>query len=222
MKISLEKYILDKVDSGEWKPNQKIPTELELIELSGMSKMSVRKVIEKLREREVLYATQGRGIFVSPFAKNANIQKLTDILKATKVTYLPSTSKMPKILLKRFNEDFKINEENIITFVKLYFVDEEIVAYTLNWLINDNGKYSKHQIINDEGKIFDEGDFTKVISTHKLELTSSSDKNILLTDFEYVPTTYSYYIKKDRDIVMLRVCKTKPKYYTSFEVKNKY
>lgn len=221
MKLDLERYILDKIDSQEWKQNQKIPTELDLIETSGLSKMSVRKVIERLREREVLYAAQGRGVFVSPFAKHAKIHKLTDVLKATKVTYLPSSSKMPKILLDRFHEDFKFDEENLITFVKLYFKGDEILAYTINWLINDSGKYSKHQVINGKGRIFEDGDFTKVISTHKLEETSSSDKNILLTSFEYVPTTYSYYIKKDRDIVMMRVSKTKPKYYNSFEVKNR-
>ncbi len=221
MKIDLEKYILNKIDTGDWKPNMKIPTELDLIEISGLSKMSVRKIVERLREREVLYASQGRGVFVSPFAKNAKIQKLTNILKATKVTYLPSTSKIPPVLLKRFHEEFKLKDENLITFVKLYFVGEEIVAYTLNWLINEDGKYSKHQIVNGEGKIFDDGDFTKVINTHKLEETTSSDRNILLMDFDYVPTTYSYYIRKDRDIVMMRVCKTKPKYYTAFEVKNR-
>lgn len=221
MKIDLEKFILDKVDNNEWKANSKLPTEVELIEMSGLSKMSVRKVIERLREREILYASQGRGVFVSPFAKNAKIKKLTETLKATKVTYLPSSSKMPSILLQRFNDDMLIDEEKLITFVKLYFVEEEIVAYTINWLLNNDSKYSKRQVVNGEGKIFDDGDFTKVISTHKLEETTSSDKNILLTDFEYVPTTYSYYVKKDRGIVMMRVCKTKPKFYTSFEVKNR-
>ncbi len=222
MKFNLEKYILEKVDSGEWKPNHKLPTEVELIDYTGLSKMSVRKVIERLREREILYASQGRGVFVSPFARNAKIQKLTDIFKATKVTYLPSSSKIPEPLLKRFNSDYKVDENKLITFVKLYFVGEEIVAYTLNWLFNEDGKYSKHQVVNGEGRIFEDGDFTKVVSTHKLEETSSSDKNILLTSFEYIPTTYSYYLRKDREMIMMRVCKTKPKYYTSFEVKNRY
>lgn len=221
MKVDLEKYILDKVDSGEWKSNSKLPTEIDLMEITGLSKMSVRKIIERLREREILYASQGRGVFVSPFAKNAKIRKLTDILKATRVTYLPSSSKIPKILLSRFNDDMILEEDKIITFVKLYFVGEEIVAYTLNWLMNSDGKYTKKQVVNGEGRIFDDGDFTKVLSTHKLEETTSSDKNILLTDNKYIPTTYSYYVKKDRGIVMLRVVKTKPKYYTSFEVKNR-
>ncbi len=221
MKVDLEKYILDKVDSGEWSANSKLPTEIDLMEITGLSKMSVRKIVERLREREILYASQGRGVFVSPFARNAKIRKLTEMLNATRVTYLPSSSKIPPILLSRFNEEIDIDDDQIITFVKLYFIGEEIVAYTLNWLMNTDGKYTKKQVVNGEGKIFDDGDFTKVLSTHKLEETTSSDKNILLTDNEYIPTTYSYYVKKDRGIVMLRVVKTKPKYYTSFEVKNR-
>ncbi len=219
--MDLEKYILDRVYSGEWKPNGRIPVEAELIKLSGLSKMTVRKVIERLREREVLYANQGRGVFVSPFSQNAKINKLTDILGATKVTYLPSSSKVPEVLINRFNDDFEMRPENTITFVKLYFVGDEIVAYTLNWLNNVDGKYSSKQIVNGDGRIFQNGDYNKIISVHKMEETSSSDKNILLTDFEYIPTTYSYYIKKDRNIVMMRVCKTKPKYYSSFEIKSK-
>ncbi len=221
MKFDLEKYIVDKVFSGEWQPNEKIPVEGELMKLSGLSKMTVRKAVERLREREILYANQGRGVFVSPFCKNAKINKLTDILGATKVTYLPSSSKIPQILIKRFNEEFEMKEEDIITFVKLYFVGDEIVAYTLNWLNNESGKYSAKQIVNGDGRIFQNSEFNKVITVHKMEETSSSDKNILLTDFEYIPTSYSYYIKKDRNVVMMRVCKTKPKYYSSFEVKSR-
>ncbi len=221
MKFDLESYVIEKVESGEWEPNKKIPTEQKLMDISGLSKMSVRKTIDKLREREIVYSMQGRGVFVSPFFKNSKIEKLTDILGATKVTYLPSSSKIPEILLKRFNKEFEIDIDKIITFVKLYFVDEEIVAYTLNWFNNEDDSFTLKEIVKGDKSVFEKRDFNKVINIHKLEETSPSDKNILLTSFEYVPTTYSYFIKKDRNIVMMRVAKIKPKYYSSFEVKNR-
>ncbi len=221
MKFDLEGYIINKIDSEEWVANQRIPTESDLIEISGLSKMSVRKVLERLSEREVLYANQGKGVFVSPFFMKSKINKLSYQLNATKVTYLPSSSKIPAILLKRFDKDFEIKDKNLITFVKLYFVGEEIVAYTINWLNNEDRKYTLKEVVSGKGNIFEERDFNKVINTHRLEETSSADKNILLTDFEYMPTTYSYYIKKNRKIVMMRVTKTKPKFYHSFEIKNR-
>ncbi len=221
MKFDLEKYILDGIDDGKWKKNEKIPIEQELIKISGLSKMSVRKIVEKLREREVLYTIQGKGVFVSPFNGYSKIKKLTDILGATKVTYLPSTSKIPEILLKRFNKSFELNTNKLIIFVKLYFVKEEIVAYSLNWLNNEDNDYVLKDVVRGERSIYDEKKFNKVINIHKLEETSPSDKNILLTNFEYVPTTYSYYIKRDRSIVMMRMAKIQPKFYSALEVKNK-
>lgn len=221
MKFNLELYIIEKIDSGEWPENKAIPVEQKLIELSGLSKMTVRKTIEKLREREIVYSMQGKGVFASPFHNQSKIERLADTIGATKVTYLPSSSKIPKILLKRFDVDFEIDPNKLITYVKLYFIEDEIVAFTLNWLNNEDNKYTLKEIIKAEKSVFDKKDFNKVINIHKLEETSSSDKNILLTTFEYVPTTYSYYIKKDRKIVMMRLAKIKPKFYHAFEIKNR-
>ncbi len=201
----------------EWE----IPIEKNLIKLSGLSKMTVRKVIDKLREREILYSMQGKGVFVSPFHEYSKIKRLTDVLGATKITYLPSSSKIPEILLKRFHKDFEIDLDKVITYVKLYFVDEEIVAFTLNWINNVDNKYSLKEVVRGDKSVFDEADFNKVINVHKLEETSSSDKNILLTTFEFIPTIYSYLIKKDRSVVMMRIAKIKPRFYQSFEVKNR-
>lgn len=221
MKFNLEQYIVEKIDSGQWEVNSKIPVEQDLMDLSDLSKMTIRKAIDKLREREILYSIQGRGVFVSPFYHNSKIVRLTETLGATKVTYLPSSSKIPMILLKRFNKEFELDLDKIITYVKLYFINDEIVAFTLNWLNNDDNKYTLKEVVKGDKSVFEKRDFNKVINIHKLEETSSSDRNILLTEFEYIPTIYSYFIKKDRNIVMLRVAKIKPKYYQSFEIKNR-
>jgi len=224
MKYDLEKYIVKKIDSGEWEHDKPIDSEKKLIIESGLSKMSVRKIIDKLKEREILYSIQGFGVFVSPYNKSSKFIKLEDSLKATKVTILPSRSKLPEKLLKNFNNknnDFGIDEDKMITFVKLYFVRDEIVAFTLNWLDNSDGNYNIKDIIKEKTSIYDGNDFNKLINVHKLEETSSSDKNILLTTFEYVPTTYSYYINKSRKVLMLRITKTKPKFYNALEVKNR-
>lgn len=221
MKFDLEEYILNKINTNQWKRNEKIPVERELIELSSLSKMTIRKNIEKLKEREILYSIKGKGVYVSPFNKYSKIEKLSDLLKATKVTYLPSSSKIPEILLKRFNKEFEIKPDKMITFVKLYFIDEEIVGFTLNWLNNEENKYNLKKIISDNKSIFEKKDFDKIINIHKLEEATVLDKNILLTKYEYLPTIYSYFIKNNRNIVMIRVSKIKPKHYHSLEVKNR-
>lgn len=221
MKFNLEEYIINKIDKGDWKPNKAIESEKKLIEVSGLSKMSVRKILDKLKEREVLYSVQGNGVYVSPFINCLKVEKLEKLLGATKVTTLPSKTKIPLSLLGKFDEFSDMREEDTLTFVKLYFIKEEIVAFTLNWLNNSEKKYNIKDIINGNKSLHVEENFNKIISKHKLEETSSSDRNILLTSFEYVPTSYSYYIKKNRQVSMIRITKMKPKFYSALEVKNK-
>ncbi|BDU67720.1 MAG: hypothetical protein TYPL_3730 [Candidatus Tyloplasma litorale] len=219
MKFDLEKYIIDKIYSNEWKINSKIPIEQKLIEKSNLSKMTVRKVIDKLKEREILYTIKGKGTFVSSFYKKSKMFYLSEIIGATKVIYLPSSSKIPSILLNKVNKEFQMDLNEHITFVKLYFINDEIVAYSINWLNNMEKKYSLKQVISGNVDIHSRKNFNKVINMHKLEIASLSDKNILLNDLEYIPTTYSYYLKKDRNVAMMRVTKVKPKYFSAFEVK---
>ena len=221
MKFDLEHYIITKIEANFWNENCAIPTESELIRISSLSKMSIRKVIDKLKEREILYTIQGRGVYVSPFHHSSKIEKLSDILKATKVTVLPSQSKVPQILLKRFNSNFEIDAKKTLTFVKLYFVNDEIVAFTINWLNNEANKYDLKNICQNKVSIYDNEDFNKQINYHRLEKTSVSDKNILLTKYEFVPTIYSYFINRNRHVLMIRVTKMKPRFYSSLEVKNK-
>ena len=131
MKFDLEKYILNKINSKEWKQNEKIPTEIKFIEFTGMSKMTIRKIIERLKQKEALYSIQGKGVFVSPFYAYSKFERLSDTLGATKIICLPSSSKIPQVLLKKFGKKFEINMEKIITFVKLYFVKDEIIGFNV-------------------------------------------------------------------------------------------
>lgn len=57
--------IREKLSSGEWKANQKIPSENELAAAYGVSRMTVRAVITDLVNERLLYRVQGKGTFVS-------------------------------------------------------------------------------------------------------------------------------------------------------------
>lgn len=67
--IPLHKQIEDLIRSNiyksTWKPGQMIPSENELCQTYGISRMTVRNVITKLVQEEVLTRTAGKGTFVS-------------------------------------------------------------------------------------------------------------------------------------------------------------
>ncbi|HEY3436732.1 MAG TPA: GntR family transcriptional regulator [Actinotalea sp.] len=61
----LEDILRAKIASGEWKPNQRIPSENELNKLYGLSRMTARGVLTKLVAEGILFRVPGKGTFLA-------------------------------------------------------------------------------------------------------------------------------------------------------------
>lgn len=61
----VKQYIQNKIYSGEWKVNDKIPSESELVKLLGCSRMTVNRALRELTADKVLVRVQGVGSFVA-------------------------------------------------------------------------------------------------------------------------------------------------------------
>lgn len=61
----LEDYIKEKIKAHEYLPGKAIPTEKELTELFGVSRMTIRQAIANLIHQGVLYRIPRKGAFVS-------------------------------------------------------------------------------------------------------------------------------------------------------------
>lgn len=61
----LKEQILQWIHSGRYKPNDQLPTEHEIAELSGMSRQTVRQSLGALVQEGWLYRKQGSGTYVS-------------------------------------------------------------------------------------------------------------------------------------------------------------
>jgi GntR family transcriptional regulator len=64
--VQLERILHAKIRSGEWQPNQRIPSENELNRLYGLSRMTVRGVLTKLVADGLLLRVPGKGTYVAP------------------------------------------------------------------------------------------------------------------------------------------------------------
>lgn len=60
--------ITEGLETGEWKPGQSIPSELELARRFNVSQGTVRKAVSELARENVLVRRQGRGTFVASHA----------------------------------------------------------------------------------------------------------------------------------------------------------
>ncbi len=62
----LKRHLLEKIESGEWRPNDLIPSEQELQDMFGLSRITVRKALSDLVYEGLLIRERGRGTFVAP------------------------------------------------------------------------------------------------------------------------------------------------------------
>lgn len=63
--LQLRDILVEEIESGEWKPNSRIPSENELSNTYGLSRMTTRSVLSDLVKEGLLYRVQGKGTFVA-------------------------------------------------------------------------------------------------------------------------------------------------------------
>lgn len=61
----LKKILMSGIESGEWQPDEQIPTETDLAKRFGISKITVRHALRDLADSGYVRREQGRGTFVS-------------------------------------------------------------------------------------------------------------------------------------------------------------
>jgi GntR family transcriptional regulator len=73
----LKEIIREQVRREEWKPGDLIPSERELSETYGISRMTARQAITDLVNEGIFYREQGKGTFVSQLKMTQQLMRLT-------------------------------------------------------------------------------------------------------------------------------------------------
>ncbi len=66
-------FIVDRLQSGQWRAGDRLPTERELSEQFSVSRTTVRKVLQQMKELQVISQTVGSGTYVT--ARAASVLK---------------------------------------------------------------------------------------------------------------------------------------------------
>ena len=72
-------YLRAGIASGTWKAGEKIPSEFELMERLGASRMTVHRALRELSAEGMLLRVQGAGSFVQPPAPRSPLLEIHDI-----------------------------------------------------------------------------------------------------------------------------------------------
>lgn len=73
----LKEILRERIRQGEWKPGDLIPSERELSETYGISRMTARQAVTDLVNDGVFYREQGKGTFVSQNRITQQLLRLT-------------------------------------------------------------------------------------------------------------------------------------------------
>lgn len=88
--IQVKKDLLKKIETHLYKSGDRLPSERDLSEIYGVSRMTARQALKELEEDGYVYRETGRGTFVSsPQFLQKNVKSFTETV--TEQGFIPST-----------------------------------------------------------------------------------------------------------------------------------
>jgi len=74
----ISQWLRQQIESGDLKPEEKLPSENELAKKFDVSRVTIRRALQSLESESLIYRCQGLGSFVSDGRVSQNLVKLTD------------------------------------------------------------------------------------------------------------------------------------------------
>jgi GntR family transcriptional regulator len=156
--FQIKEYMKSQIEKGIWKPGSQIPVEAELVEMFGVSRMTVRQAISELVKSGYLVSRQGSGTFVMKPKFEADIVKLVypeafgryhKLISLTKVSCPPEVAEalnlnetqlvMQLYRVRYFNETPAALEKAFFKLNLLSQLDEKDIENTVHDLFEKNG-----------------------------------------------------------------------------------
>lgn len=76
----IEQHVRAMIETGEVSPGERLPTERELAERLGVSRMPIREAIRTLSAQGLVEVRGRRGMFVAPRNVDATVEQLTTVM----------------------------------------------------------------------------------------------------------------------------------------------
>lgn len=75
----VREYISSKIGTKEWKPGDRVPSEQELVNLFGISRMTVNRALRELAEQGVVVRIAGVGTFVAEEKSQSTLLQIANL-----------------------------------------------------------------------------------------------------------------------------------------------
>lgn len=137
----LKRKLIKMIDQEEFKINEAIPSERELINMYDVSRITVRRAVDELVNEGYLYKVQGKGTYVKSDDYSQDLISITscteDILK---LGMKPSRKVISSDVIpsdKKRMRNLELGEnEKVFRLKRIYFANQIPVNYTTTFLPN--------------------------------------------------------------------------------------
>lgn len=141
--IVIQNYILEKIKSGVLKPGDRVPSDNELADMFGVSRVTVVSAISELRLRGIVARIKGKGTFVSKREDNLFGGAINGQLRSFKISSEGHTDSHRLIGLDLINTDkgfpnltqlMLLPGEPCHRILRLMYSDDDIIAFECSYL----------------------------------------------------------------------------------------
>ncbi len=133
----VENILTERVRSGVYSPEQRLPSEAEIAAQFGVSTITVKKAIANMVERGMLWRKQGKGTFVVSPKHNRDMRR---VISFTQVCRLNGTRPGSKTLEQKvikapffFLSNMESTDNQVILISRLRYVNDVPMALETNW-----------------------------------------------------------------------------------------
>lgn len=135
----ISQWLRDKIESGEYVPDEKLPSENELAKKFDVSRVTIRRALQSLDNEEIIYRCQGLGSFVKDERTPHNLVRLTDFNEDMAKAGLDASSKVIRFesvnTLQWLSDILNVEQGNkVIRIDRLRLGNGEPIAFDSTWL----------------------------------------------------------------------------------------
>lgn len=135
----LKQKLIEKIDQEEFKANELIPSERELIQMYDVSRITVRKAIDELVNEGYLYKVQGKGTYVKADAYSQDLISITSCTEdVVNLGMTPSRTVISASVVEADNKrsrNLELGEnEKVFRLERIYYADNEPINHTVTYL----------------------------------------------------------------------------------------
>lgn len=143
----IKEHILERIALGDWKPQQKIPSENEIAAELNISRMTVNRAFKELTEEGYLYREKGAGTFVAepfqlipffelmPISQEIAIEGNLYQAKIIRLSEESTEALYPKELQNFFNREEALVEEDFFYSEILYLNQEHPIQLEKRYVL---------------------------------------------------------------------------------------